>query len=301
MGKNLFIVNPGAAGGQGEIAWNRFRKLWPGSIEPKDVRITERPGHASEIATSTDGYDILTVVGGDGTVNEVFNGVMKWDGTHPSLAIIPAGTGNDIARTVGLFPLEAAVNALKDGCEQAFDIIRIDGQENGKGFVRHAFLTAGMGFSGSVTARPWTKRILGATLAYYVTTILAILAHRPPTMSARWSTGDYAGRTWMVMIGNVEDVSGGSMRIAPGASPQDGRLWVTIVEPKPKLTMLFKELPKVASGNHVNAKGFHFFSTQEIEITSDVPAVVDIDGEVDWATRATLRIVPGAVRILVPE
>jgi diacylglycerol kinase family enzyme len=104
----------------------------------------------------------------------------------------------------------------------------------------------------------------------------------------------------MVMVGNVEDVSGGSMRIAPGASPQDGKLWVTIVEPKSKVTMLFKELPKVASGDHVNAEGFHYFSTPKIEIASDVRAVVDIDGELEWATKASISIVPGAVRILVP-
>jgi len=301
MGRNLFIVNPGASGGQGEIAWNRFRELWPEAIDPTDVRVTERPGHASEIAASAEGYNILTGVGGDGCVNEIFNGVMKREGPHPCLAIIPAGTGNDIARNVGLYPLEAAVSALKSGNEQTFDLIRIDGQDPGSEFTRFAFLCSAMGFSGSASIRPWTKRILGPTLAYYLNTILAIFAHRSPHLTIRWPDGSYEGQAWMVMVANVESSSGGSMRLAPGASPQDGKLWVTIIEPKPKLTMLFKELPKVAAGTHINDEGFHYFSTPRVEIISDSPAVMDPDGEVEWATRATFRIVPGAIRILAPE
>jgi len=301
MGRNLFIVNPGASGGQGQVAWDRFRELWPDTIDPADIRITEGPGHAGEIAASADGYDILTAVGGDGCVNEIFNGVMKRDGARPCLAIIPAGTGNDIARNIGLFPLDAALKALKNASERSFDLIRIEGQDPGKEFTRYAFLCSGIGFSGAVGIRPWTKRILGATLAYYLNTILAIFAHRSPEMTVRWPDNSYQGRTWMVMVANVESTSGGSMRIAPGASPQDGKLWVTIVEPKPTLTMLFKELPKVAAGNHVNDEGFHYFSTSRVEIISDFPAVMDPDGETEWATRATLSVVPAAIRFLAPE
>jgi len=301
MGKTLFIVNPGASGGQGEVAWNRFRNLWPDAIDPEDVRITNGPGHAGEMAASADGYDILATVGGDGSVNEILNGIMKRDGDHPCLAIIPAGTGNDIARTIDLFPLESAVSALKSGIERSFDVIRIDGHNDGGEFRRYAFLSGSMGFSSAPIIRPWTKRILGATLAYYLNTVFAILAHRPPRMSVRWEGNRYEGRTWMVITANVESVSGGSMRIAPGASPHDGLLWVTIVEAKPKLTMMLKALPKVASGNHIKEEGFHYFSAPRIEITSDVLAVMDPDGELEWATKATESIVPGAVKILVPE
>ena len=301
MGRNLFIVNPGASGGQGEVAWNRFTDLWPDAIDPEDVRVTEGPGHAREIAASADGYEILTAVGGDGSVNEIFNGVMKKDGPHPRLAIIPAGTGNDIARTIGLYPLEAAVSALRGGNDRSFDLIRVDGQENGRKFRMYAFLNGNFGFSGSVTVRPWTKRILGATFAYYLNTILAILTHKPPIMSVRWEDDRFEGRTWMIMAANVESVSGGSMRIAPGASPHDGMVWVTVIEAKPKLTMMFKNLPKVASGDHINEDGFHYFPAPKIEITSDVPAVVDIDGEGERATNVVLSIVPGAVRFLTPD
>jgi diacylglycerol kinase family enzyme len=94
MRKILFIINPGASGGQGELVWEKFRSMWPDNIDPGDVKISSAPGHAREIAASTEGYDILATVGGDGTISEIINGIMDRAGSTPSLAIIPAGTGN---------------------------------------------------------------------------------------------------------------------------------------------------------------------------------------------------------------
>ena len=168
-------------------------------------------------------------------------------------------------------------------------------------FKKYSLLASGMGFSATASAIPWTKRILGPTIAYYLNTVRAILAHKPPNISVRWEDNLYEGRTWMIIAANVESVSGGSMRIAPGALPNDGRLWVTIVEAAPKLRMMIKVLPKVAAGEHLDEKGFHFFSTESIDVRSDTPAIMEIDGEVECATTATISVVPGAIRILAPD
>ena len=96
----------------------------------------------------------------------------------------------------------------------------------------------------------------------------------------------------MVITANVESVSGGSMRIAPGAGPHDGMLWVTIVEAKPKLTMMLKVLPKVASGNHIKEEGLHYFSAPRMEITSDVPSGLDPDGELKCRHRRKRTPIP---------
>jgi YegS/Rv2252/BmrU family lipid kinase len=301
MRKILFIINPGASGGQGEVTWNRFRSQWPDDIVPEDVIVTDYPGHAREIASSVNGYDTLATVGGDGTVNEIVNGIMEREGSRQSLAIIPAGTGNDIARSLGLFPFERAFSALKGGEEGSFDLIRIDAQENGRMFRRYSLLASSMGFESTSTTAPWAKRILGPTIAYYLYMIRAILAHRPPHMTVRWGDDLYEGSTWMIITSNVESVSGGSMRVAPGARPDDGSLWVTIVEPAPKHNMMFKILPKVAAGGHLNEKGFHFFPTDKIDITSTHRVPMDIDGEAEWASKAAITIVPGAVRIVAPD
>lgn len=301
MGKILFIVNPAASGGRGKDTWDRFCGLWSEPIAAEDVRITEAPGHAGEIAGKAEGYEVVASVGGDGCVNEIMNGMMGKEGSPQRLAVIPAGTGNDVARTLGLFPLESAVEALRRGSEKPFDLIRVDGRESDREFTRYAFMVGNLGFSSAPITRPWSKRLLGAKMAYYLNLFLAILTHDPPTMAVRWGGGGYEGRTWMVVVANVESVSGGSMRVAPGARPDDGLLWVTICESKPKPTMIFKHLPKVASGDHVKQEGFHYFPTQKIELAVDLPSVVDLDGEIDWATEVTVSVVPGAMNILVPQ
>ena len=301
MGKVLFIVNPAASGGQGKVAWDRFRGLWSDPIDAEDVRFTTGPGHASQIVGNAQDYEVVASVGGDGSFNEVMNGLMGGEGNRRRVAISPAGTGNDVARTLGLFPLDTAVEALRRGVANSFDCIRVDGREYDREFTRYAFMTGNLGFSSAPIIRPWSKRLLGATMAYYLNLFLAILAHKPPTMSIRWEGGGHEGRTWMVVVANVESVSGGSMRIAPGARPDDGLLWVTICEPKPKTTMIFKNLPKVAAGDHIRQEGFRYFSTQKIEFASDVRSIVDLDGEIEWATQATVRIVPDAMNILVPD
>jgi len=107
MKKTLYIINPTVNGGAGIKVWDTFQKLWGQQIDDKDVIFTERPLHAIEVASSAYGYDIIAAVGGDGTENEVLEGVYK-NKAKPSLAIIPAGTGNDIGRNVGITSAEVA-------------------------------------------------------------------------------------------------------------------------------------------------------------------------------------------------
>jgi diacylglycerol kinase family enzyme len=157
----LFILNPLAAGGQGEITWNRFRSLWPEEIDPADVVTTAAPGHATQIAASASAYDVLASVGGDGTINEITNGIMDRDGSRPTLSIIPAGTGNDIARALGLFPFEKAFEALRRGEENSFDLMRFDAADSGSTLKKYSLLAGAVGFSISAGAMPWLKRVFG--------------------------------------------------------------------------------------------------------------------------------------------
>ena len=127
-GNTLFIINPAGHGGTGTTTWERFQALWPHPIGPEHAIVTERPGHAREIALSAVGFDTLAAVGGDGTVADIMSGLLDRPGNKPKLAIVPAGTGNDIARNTGIGSTEDAVNALRKGRLRAFDVIRVDYQ-----------------------------------------------------------------------------------------------------------------------------------------------------------------------------
>jgi len=224
MTKTLYIINPVGNGGAGPRVWEKFKKLWKEEIPEEDVIITKRPGHATEIAFQAKGYSTIVSVGGDGTVNEVMEGILK-NKSHPSLALIPAGTGNDVGRNVGIKSVNDAAEALKENKTKKYDLLRIEyGQK-----TKYSFLAANFGFSGNHRIKPWMKRILGPTGAYYLGMVLEIILFRPWDMTLEWDTGRYSGKTIMVLSANVERSSGGSMVVGPKSKPTDGRITVTII------------------------------------------------------------------------
>jgi len=300
MSKISYIVNPAGHGGTGTRVWKEFRAAWSDPIAPESVQLTERQGHARELARSAKGFDILAVVGGDGTVGEVLSGIMDGPEHSPKLAIIPSGTGNDIARNLGIHSVQDAVEALRAGQARRLDLIRVDCQAEGLQDHRYSFLATFVGFSSIPMVKPWMKRFLGPAGAYYLGTVLQVIAYRPPDMRIRWNGQEHRGRTWMIVVGNVEWTGGGSMRLAPGARPDDGAFDVSIIPARRKWNLLTKMMPQLASGAHVDAPDVSYFPAGEMEVVCDPPGLVDIDGDLFGFTPATFRICPQAVEIICP-
>lgn len=300
MSKILFIINPAGHGGAGLVAWEAFQTLWPGAVDPNDVRITGRAGHAREIAAASEGYDVLAAVGGDGTVGEVISAVMDREGSKPRVAIIPAGTGNDIARHMGVRAMDRAVRALREGCARAVDLIRIDSQVGGRPAHIYAFLLVSVGFSATPGIRPWMKRLLGPTGAYYLGALIQVFGYRCPQMTIRADHKDYSGPIWMATIGNAPSSAGGSMSMSPGAEIDDGELNLSIITDSgvSRFHLAAKLMPKIASGKHVDEPEVTYFPARVVEIRSDPPAIIDVDGDLFGTTPASFSVCPSAVQIL---
>jgi diacylglycerol kinase (ATP) len=301
VSNTLYIINPAGRGGTGTKAWEEFKTLWSDRIDPKHTIVTERPGHAREIAASAEGYDIFVAVSGDGTAGEIMSGIMERQGPRPKLAVIPAGTGNDIARNVGICSVADGAGALRNGRARAFDLVRIDCQVDGQPAHRHAFLYGSAGFSPIYLVRPWMKRLLGPKGAYYLGMFLQIIVFRAPQMTVRAEGREHSGRNWMIMVANAERSAGGSMCIGPGARLDDGELNVTVVPSNSKFTVITRLLPKVATGAHVNEPGMSYFPGKRIEIDSDPPAIVELDGDIFGATPATFTVCPRKMQIMTRE
>ncbi len=301
MNKILYIINPAGHGGTGIKAWEEFQRLWLKQIDPNDTVISKQIGHAREIAACTDDYDILAAVGGDGTVGDIMSGIMDRTGQKPKLAIIPAGTGNDIARHANIISIKDAVCALQNNELKEFDIMRVDYQNKDQSEYRHAFLMGAVGFSAQPMIKPWMKRLLGPKGAYFLGTFLQIMRHKSPyiTLSADGEERS-KGYSWMVMVANVEYTSGGNMCVGPGASTDDGELNITVYPANSKFTMISKLLPKVASGDQIKEPGVTYFPAKKVEISSDPPVILDLDGDVFGVTPAKFTICPGALQIISP-
>lgn len=300
LSKTLFIINPASHGGIGLNAWKQFQKQWLNQIDPQETVITQRPGHAREITISADGYDVIVAVGGDGTVREVISGIMDRKNPDLKLAIVPGGTGNDIGLNIGIKSVEQAVDALHKGHTQAFDIMRVDSQINGRSMSTYGFLSTALGFSAISMIRPWMKRILGPKGAYYFATILQIICYRPTRMILRAKDIKHDGKTWLILVGNAESLAGGSMRIAPGARTDDGELNISIFSKGSKIPMAYRIMAKIASGEHVKEPEVLYFPAKRIEVDSIPPAVVEVDGDLYGNTPATIQVYPRAMQIIVP-
>lgn len=301
MGNVLYIVNPAGHGGAGIAAWNRFQSLWPDPIDPDDVIVTKRAGQAREIAASRDDHDVLVAVGGDGTANEIMSGIMERQEPRPKMAIVPGGTGNDIARQAGIRTVDDAVVALRDGHDRAFDIVRVDYQARGRDEQRHAFLHAIAGFSSIPMVKRWMKRLLGPKGAYYLGTLLQIIAYRAPHMTVRSEGREYSGRAYIVVAGNTEWSAGGSMRLSPGARTDDGELNVTVIPAQSRFRMTTRLFPKVASGGHIHEPGVLYFPAREVVVLSEPPVPLELDGDLFGTTPATFTVCPLSLRIVSPK
>jgi len=298
MNNVLNIINPAGNGGAGLNVWESFKEAWAEPIDPANVVFTDRPGQARDIAAAGNGYDILAAAGGDGTVGEVLSGIMDRPEPRPRLAIIPCGTGNDIAQNAGIFSEADAIDALRKGTSHAFDLIRIDRQVDGHDEHRYAFLFANAGFSSIPMLKPWMKRILGATCAYYLATLLQTIVYRSPHMVVRIDGREHVGQTFLVVVGNAEYAAGGCMRIAPGASTNDGVLNVSIIESVSIYKVVTKLFASIAKGTHINEPEVSYFTGRKIEVHSEPPAVLDLDGELFGTTPATISVCPSVVEVI---
>lgn len=301
MGKILYIINPAGSGGQGTRAWKSFLAQWPEKIDQKNIFFTEHPGDGRKIAKASGNYEILAAVGGDGTVGEVLSGIMERPKSRPKLAIIPGGTGNDIARNAGIYSIQGAVDSLGKGRTKFFDLIRIHYQVDGQSKYQYAFLYVSVGFTPITGMKPWMKRLLNPKVAYYLGLIVQVLTYQAPLMTVSGREQIHRGKTWVVVAGNAERAGGDSICMAPGAQMDDGKFNVSIVPSQSKLKMLVKMLPKVPTGAFIHEPGVLYFQTKEIRVDCDPPVILDSDGDIFGMTPARFTICPQAIQIVSPK
>ena len=236
------IVNPtagkGAAGRQVERLTSLLRER---GLE-SSLELTTGPWHAAELARAAarGGFDTVAAAGGDGTGNEVINGLMAAQGESgaaPAFAILPIGRGNDLAFGMGVpHDLDAAVAALAAGRTRAFDVGRVSGGDYPDG--RYFGNGVGIGFDTLVGLEAARMKRLSGAAAYACAAIklLAVYADAP-LVRLRHDGGEIVRRAAMVSLMNGRRM-GGAFHMAPGAATDDGLLDVCIAERTGRARML---------------------------------------------------------------
>ncbi len=302
-----FIVNPRSAGvGTArllEAVREEARRRFPAAT----WHTTPSPGAGTVLsrAAAVGGADLVVAVGGDGTINEVVNGLMDSDVTpdaRPALGILPAGSGSDFVRSLGIpRDLGAALDVLAAGRLKRIDAGSIECaplESGSPGRVRRFFVNmAGCGSSAAVAHRFNSQRLRG-TAGYVVATALAALDYRFPHVNIALD-GNPADRATLnlLFICNGE-YCGGGMHVGKGARLDDGAFHVVEVAGVGRLGSLL-QWPRLYTGSVAKVRGARIRPAREVRAASSEDVLVDCDGEVCGRLPATYCVVAGALNVCV--
>ena len=260
-----------------------------------DVARTQGPGHGTELAAQAarDGATCVVAMGGDGTVHEVANGLLR-NHAAVSLGVVPVGSGNDFAKLVGLYGHDAvrAVQRLVTAQSRRFDV----GQVLGEWFVN----SMGLGFGPEVVRVRNAMPGLKGFLSYLVPVYRAFAGFRPPRLELR--STEYAEIGYMMMVEVCNGTTaGGSYRVAPHADPSDGELDVCLVR-RVSLPRFLIAVPRVMRGTHARMREVVMFQTRELTIRCpDQPLLLHVDGELrePGVSHCTVRVAARRLNVLV--
>ena len=253
-----------------------------------DLHVTTGPMDATRAAVQAIGrYGAVVAVGGDGTMNEVTQGLAH---TDVPLGVVPGGSGNDFIRSLSMpRGIEEIVGVIERGHTRTIDLGRV----NGKLFINGM----GIGFDAVVNIESRKFKRLKGLPAYFAAFLKTIVGYRP--LVARITAGDksFHGSTLMVTIGNGRACGGGFL-LTPRATPDDGLLDLSVIEPM-WLPVLMWHLPKVFLGTIDRVKYCTSIKARSILVEGDEPLPSHMDGEVFSTSERSYEIVvlPKAMKV----
>ena len=264
--------------------------------------ITEAPGHAIELAkcAAEKGCELVVSVGGDGTINEIVNGLYEAGNIGDAvLGIISTGTGSDYVRTIGKHSgYEAACRCFMEPGKLAVDLGVAEYMNDGQKVSRLFINFAGMGFDAEIVRRTSQQfKTLGSTPAYLMGLFATLLFYRNRDIYLSVDGEVIEGRVCTVLMNNGK-YGGGGMFTAPDASVSDGFFDVLIIGDLTKPDLLWS-LPRIYKGTHLTHPKVSMRRAKEIEIRSAKPMYLQADGELLGELPCSFRVLPSALNVAV--
>ncbi len=291
--KHVFIINPAAGKGKALGLVPIIRDYFKGKPDKYVIKITEYPGHATKIAReyANSGTCRIYSIGGDGTVNEIVNGMA---GTKASLGVIPAGSGNDFIRSIhGEYQSSDIVSDTIRGQERSIDLARA----NGKYFIN----ISSIGFDADVVYNAQKfKRLpyIPGSMAYLFSLIYTIFKNKISEVKVTIDNQEISLKILLAAVANGR-FYGGGMLPAPAAALDDGLLDICLVREVNRLKILTL-FPKYMKGEHGEIEYVSFKRAKKIKIESKETIALNIDGEILTGQEIEFEILKGAINVIYP-
>lgn len=295
--KRLVIINPSANSGNTQKIVSAAHEI----LRNEDTTFveTENAGHAIRLASKAENFDLVIAIGGDGTINEVVNGLMTIDEEkRPILAMIPCGSGNDSCRMAGI-PLDVAraLTIAITGTPKTFDI----GVCNREYFLN----SCSVGIDALVVAKTnelkATKKLSGTPL--YASALMHIVLHDLKPFDVELSIDNNPMQKKKILLCAVTNgkTYGSGIAINPSADPTDGALSVVCID-EISVPKTLSYLPLLAAKKHEGIPEFHSANFEILTLVSPNGAqlIAQADGEIFSDTMFEIRTVPHALKIMVP-
>lgn len=299
-GKFCLVINPAAGHGRSAKLLPEVELALKARGLSFDVALTSGPGHAVEIArqAAESGYAAVVAMGGDGTLEEVINGVLSSANPRIAVGTIPSGTGNDFACGNDLFShWSHALDALKAPRRVQMDVLRVT---DSAGFSKWAINSVGFGFDAYVVQRVQrhgSKKF--GRLSYFIEAFRGAFDFTLNTLRVHIDgVQNVMSRAWLLAITNTRRYGGG-MKVCPEASSSDGKLDALLVHGISRWYVL-RVLPLVFQGKHIGKKGVRVEQAREIEIHAAPGFPCHMDGDlVDLVYPVKVTVDPARVEFLV--
>jgi len=263
-----------------------------------ELAVTDGPEHGIELAreAALTGFSPIVAAGGDGSINEVVNGLMQaaGDGVAGPFGVIPLGSADDFADMLGLEKeIETACRVIQTGHTRTIDL----GCVNGRFFDNNSAI----GLEPMVTITQAAMKRVKGTPRYILAALKTIFSHKDWHARLTWDDGEYEGPIALVSVGNTRR-SGGAFFMTPRAEPDDGFLDFVFTG-KMKRLQLLRLLPTTFDGRHVEHPKVDYARTNRLTIECDPLTPIQADGELFdlAATRIEYTILPARLRVIVPE
>lgn len=290
--KIKIIVNPNAGGGRGRKLFPLIRQKLLDRKMSFHLQFADQAEQLPQLIrqAQVEGYNFIISCGGDGTHHRALQAMV---GTRFTLGFIPVGTGNDFPTNLGIEgDLDFFCDLLLKGKIRKIDVIQVEAGEYLAG-------VGGIGFDSEVNAiANRISHFVPGRAAYVLPVLFKTLTYQPKEISLRLDHEVLNGKVLLVAFGNIKSYGRG-MKITPLAEPDDGLLDICKIDPV-KTFRLYRFFPTVFSGEHIDMPEVHYYRSTTVRVESQIPMDFYGDGEFICKTPFTLRVVPQALRVLVP-